>query len=93
MPPVYLPGTEGGYTDRSPAQNVALVVPNDTTALPGGPTRGISFVSAGDLKVLTSGGQTVIIPNGSLLAGIIHPISVVQIFSIGTGASGIVAYW
>lgn len=77
---------------ESPASNIALVTPHDTNEL-GYATRGISFGTAGALKVKTRGGQTVTIPDGALAAGIIHPIEVVQVFDTGTDADGIVAYW
>ncbi len=76
----------------SPAANVVLVTPHDTNDLAQA-TRGISFAAAGALKVLTAGGQTVTIPGGSLVAGIIHPLRVVRVFSTGTAATDIVGYY
>lgn len=76
----------------SPYRNVALVTPHDTNEL-SYVTRGISFDTAGDLKVVTAGGQTVTIPSGSLVAGVIHPLRVKQVYSTGTAALDIVAYW
>ena len=55
-------------------------------------TRGLSFATAGALKVLTMGGNEVTIPSGALAAGIIHPIRVKKVFSTGTGALNIVGY-
>ncbi len=74
------------------AMNVALVTPSDSADLTT-PTRGVSFATAGALKVTTVGGQEVTIPSGALAAGIIHPLQVKRIWSTGTGAANIVAYW
>lgn len=77
---------------ESPPENVALITPHDTNELSYA-TRGISFGTAGDLKVVTVGGQTVTIPDGALAAGVIHPLRVVQVYSTGTAAAYIVGYW
>lgn len=55
--------------------------------------RGISFAVAGDLAIKDDQDTTVIIPNGSLAAGSIHPISTQQVLATGTAATGIVAYF
>ena len=77
---------------ESPPKNVALITPHDTNEL-SYVTRGISFGTAGDLKVVTAGGQTVTIPSGALAAGVIHPMRVKQVYSTGTAAADIVGYW
>ena len=77
---------------ESPPENVALITPHDTNELSYA-TRGISFGTAGDLKVVTLGGQTVTIPDGALAAGVIEALRVVQVYSTGTAASDIVGYW
>lgn len=56
-------------------------------------TKGISFKTAGDLAIKDDEGTTVVIPSGSLVAGVIHPISTQQILSTGTAAVSIVAYF
>lgn len=76
----------------SPYRNVALVTPHDTNEL-SYVTRAISFGTAGDLKVVTVGGQTVTIPNGALGAGVIHRLRIKQVYSTGTAAADIVVYW
>jgi hypothetical protein len=76
----------------TPAEHVALVTPHDTNEL-SYVTRGISFKTAGDLKVVTVGGETVVIPSGALAAGVIHPLRVKQVYDTGTAAVSIVAYW
>lgn len=74
----------------SPANSIILCTAADGTSFP--PTRGLSFVSAGDIKVDTAEGETVTIPSGSLAAGIVHPLSITRIYSTGTTASGFVLY-
>ena len=54
--------------------------------------RGISFAAAGALKVTRPDGTAVVIPDGALAAGIIHPIQAVRIWENGTTATGIMAY-
>lgn len=75
-----------------PALHVALVTPSDSADLTY-TSRGVAFAAAGDLKVTTSGGETVVIPSGSLAAGLIHPLMVTRIWSTGTTATGIVVYY
>lgn len=82
----------GEVAELFSASYVALCTPSDDDSL-ANVTRGISFVTAGDLKVTTAGGDTVIIPNGALAAGIVHPLRVAKVFLTGTGAAGIVLYW
>lgn len=55
-------------------------------------SRGISFGTAGTLKLTRPDGTAVTIPSGALAAGIIHPICAVRIWSTGTSAADIVAY-
>ena len=76
----------------TPADHIALVTPSDSVDL-GYVTRGISFGTVGTIKVTTNGGETVTIPSGALAAGSIHPIRVARIWSTGTTAANIVAYW
>jgi hypothetical protein len=71
---------------EGPADHVALVSPNDSTDLPGGPTRAI-YIGA------TVGNETVTIPSGALAVGVPHPIRAVRIWSTGTTAAPIVAVW
>jgi len=77
---------------QNPAEHCFLITPNDSTDLTT-PTRGISVAAAGALKVTTLGGDTVVIPDGALAAGVIHPLRVKRVFSTGTGATGIVGYY
>ncbi len=75
-----------------PAEHVALPSLSDSADLTY-VTRGISFAVAGDIKVNTVGGETVVIPSGALAPGIVHPLRVSRIWSTGTGATGLVVYW
>lgn len=76
----------------SPPRHCALVTPSDTDDLTY-VARGLSFATAGAVKVTTAGGETVTIPSGALAAGAIHPLCVKKVFSTGTTAASIVAYW
>lgn len=73
----------------SPVPNLAAVTPSDASDL-SFMTRGVHVGTAGDLKVTTAGGQTVVITGAT--AGW-HPIRVSRIWSTGTTASGITAGW
>jgi len=75
-----------------PASHLFLITPHDTNEL-ANVTRGISFGTAGTLKVVTAGGEVVTIPSGSLAAGIIHPLRVKIVWSAGTTAADIVGYY
>lgn len=77
---------------KDPAENIVLITPDDDNDLALA-TRGLSFGTAGALKVDTLAGQTVVIPNGALAAGIIHPIRVTRVYATGTDAAGIVGYY
>lgn len=73
-----------------PFQNLAVANLHDTNALTNGVTRGVHVGVAGDLKVVTAGGQTVVISKA--VVGW-HWISVTQIFSTGTTATDITVGW
>ena len=77
---------------EDPFEHVGLITPHNTNDLAYA-TRGISFAVAGDLKVITLGGDTVTIPNGALVAGVIHAIRATRVYAAGTAATGIVGYW
>lgn len=81
-----------GIQAISPAIHAALVTPNDDTDLTT-TTRAVAISGAGALKVTMLGGESVVIPSGSLAVGVLHPLMVTRIWSTGTGATGIVAYW
>ena len=79
-----------------PAESITLITPSDTAIIDFGgvahATRGISFATAGILRVITRDDQDIIIPEDALAAGIIHPMSIKQVYATDTTAEGIVGY-
>lgn len=79
-----------------PAESITLITPSDTAIINfngvSHATRGISFATAGILRVITREGEDIAIPDGALAAGIIHPMSVIQVYATDTTATGIVGY-
>ena len=79
-----------------PAEHIFLITPHDTNWLDynGTPTatRGLSFATAGDLRVMTVNDEIVTIPDGALAEGIIHPMAVKRVYATGTTAESIVGY-
>lgn len=58
--------------------------------------RAISFGAAGAISMVPSadtGSTTVVIPSGSLAAGVMHPCAPKEIKSSGTTVTGIVAWY
>jgi len=55
--------------------------------------RGISIGTAGDLAIVNDQGDKIVIPGNALAIGIIHPIVTGKIYSTGTTASEIVAWF
>lgn len=86
------PGAIFNPLDGPEVDRVALVTPNDGADIPNGPWRYVSFGTAGALKVVTSGGDTVTIPSGALGAGLQHILNVSRIWASGTTAANIVVY-
>jgi len=75
---------------ESPAEHAAAVTKSDSTTFDD-ITRAVWVGTAGDIAVLTKGGETVTfanVPSGSLL-----PIRVSKVLSTGTDASDIVRLW
>jgi hypothetical protein len=83
---------KGLFGSQGPATHAALVTPDDATDLAVA-TRGISFATAGAIKVTTVAGETLVIPSGALAAGVMHPLEVTRIWNTGTTAASIVRYW
>lgn len=54
-------------------------------------TSGIIITVLGTLKVDMAGGGAVTFPSGALAIGVIHRLSVVKVYKVGTSATGIVA--
>jgi hypothetical protein len=74
----------------------AAVTPSDTANIPsltGGTNNGcVLYVGGtGDLKVLTIGGDEVVLVN--IQGGTFVPVQVLRVFATGTTAASIVALW
>tara|TARA_R110000803_G_scaffold96268_1_gene164390 strand:+ start:180 stop:446 length:267 start_codon:yes stop_codon:yes gene_type:complete len=86
-------------TQKLQAQRAAVVTTSDTANIPNiasengeGNLGCLLYVgTSGNLKVTTSGGDTVTLVN--ILGGQFLPISVVKVFATGTTASNIIALW
>lgn len=78
-------------TDISPSNDLVAVTPADDADLAVKPTRGLYVGVAGDVKVSTAKGQTVVLAN--LAAGMVHPIAVVRVWAADTDATNIVAVY
>ena len=77
-------------------ERAAVVTPSDTVNIPavtGGTNNGcVLYVGgAGNLRVLTVGGDDVLFPN--IQAGSFIPVQVLRVYSTNTTATGIVALW
>ena len=73
-----------------PATRAIAVTPSDATDLEAA-TRGLYIGTAGALKVITAGGDTVTL--AAVPAGSILPLSVTRVLATGTDADDIVALW
>jgi hypothetical protein len=80
-------GESGGLT--ASAHSAAVVTPSDSTDL-AVMTRAIHVGTAGDVKVNMMKGMTVVLTNLSVGW---HPIRVSRIYSTGTTATQITAFW
>ena len=80
-----------------PARSITLITPSDTLNIDfagrAHATKGISFGTAGIVRVLTQNDEDITIPDGALVAGIIHPIAIKRVYATTTTAEGIVGYW
>jgi hypothetical protein len=79
----------GRDTQTDPGSDIFAVTQSDSTNDPNGPFRGFAFGTAGDIKVRTLNGSDVVIPDGVLSAGVIHPIHILFVWTTGTTASEI----
>jgi hypothetical protein len=75
-----------------PATKVVAVTPHDTNAIAGGPYRGISWVTAGTLRITDGEGNVVNFASGELAANVIHAIALTHVHSTGTTAGTIKVY-
>lgn len=71
-----------------PAANAGAVTPSDSTDLTN-PARGLLCTVAGDVCLITTGGDTITVP---MLAGIVYPIRTARVKATGTTGS-VVALW
>jgi hypothetical protein len=69
-----------------PASSAFPVTPSDSGRFEA--SRGIYVGATGNLRVMMRGGQTVTF-NG-VVAGVVHPLEVVMVYSTGTTATGII---
>ena len=83
-------GVSVGTDWVKPALNAASATKSDTANL-AHPSRGIYVGTAGDVHVLTTGGDEVTFKN--LAAGMVHPISVLRVYNTDTHAVDIVMIW
>lgn len=75
------------------AANWFLITPDDEEDLPH-VIRALSFSGEGALATMSGETENAIIPNGSLAAGIIHPIEgVTRVLDTGTDATGLVGWY
>ena len=79
-------------TGESSPRHMAIVTPDNSNDL-ATVSRCFSMVTAGDLKVTTAGGETLVIPSGQFAAGMWHSGQFTRIFATGTTASGIMVGW
>lgn len=77
--------------NTGPAQDLKSVTPDDNADLASGPCRGIIVGVAGNVKITTPAGTAIVVP--SLVAGIVHPIEAVRIWSTSTTATTILAVY
>ena len=74
----------------SPGTRAAAVTPNDSADL-ANVSRALYIGGSGDIKVTTSGGDTVTLVG--VVAGSVIPLRVARVFATDTTASDIVALW
>ena len=79
-------------SQQDPPVRCALAALSDSADFTTFPIRGVSFATAGAIKVTTADGDTVTIPSGALAAGGIHPMRLRRVWSTGTTAADIV-FW
>lgn len=77
----------GNLDAIAPAGTAASITAHDTNLF--APTRGLYVGVSGNVKVTMLDGTEITF--GNLAAGVIHPLQVVQVFSTGTTATGIIA--
>ncbi len=88
--------TTAYYADRlpradntAPAIDCAAITPSDSTAIVGGPCRGIYVGVTGDVNILTTGQNTVTFV--AVPAGKILPVNALRVNATATTATSMVA--
>lgn len=81
----------GSPYDISSGTGAVAVTPSDSTDLTRGATKGLYIGGAGNVAVITSGGDTVTF--NAITIGNVHPISVKRVLATGTTATNIVAVY
>lgn len=87
---IVLQGIDAGASLSAPAARAAAVTPSDTNPL-SADTRALFVGGAGDIALVTSGGDSVTFTG--VLAGSILSVRAHQIKATGTTASNIIALW
>jgi hypothetical protein len=77
--------------ERNSAQSYAAVTPDNTTAFPGGPCRGLYVGGAGNLVAV--GLDDVAVTFTAVAAGTVLPITAKRVNSTSTTATAIVALY
>lgn len=78
------PGANG------PAANFSSVTPNDGVDLAAGPCRALYVGVAGAVRVISAGGDDVVIQSA---AGQYHPLRIARVMATGTDADALVALY
>lgn len=68
----------------SPASSVFQITRGDSSSSNFTVTRGLAWAGTGAIKVTTADGEDVVIGDGVLLPGVIHPLRVIRVWSTGT---------
>ncbi len=75
-----------GVSEIQPARSAVDIVPNNDASFTR--TRGLYIGTTGDIRIVMAKGATVTFV--AITAGIIHPLSVVQVLATGTTATNII---
>ena len=79
-----MPATDE-FKTISPADNAFNIVQDADFAVP---TKGIYVGASGNLQVIMVGGGTVTFVD--IVAGVVHPLRIIQVLSAGTTATGLI---
>lgn len=79
-----MPDLGSRHDGIAPARSIFAITLGDTSASNFTVTRGLSWAGTGPVKVTTADGEDVVIPDGVLVPGVIHPLAVIRVWSTGT---------